>query len=137
MRLLKPLSERLRVPVDCRELAEVVAREHGHIHQCLGFSAAALQRLLERLDAFRKPDRLGAIVLACECDARGRLGLHDQPYPQAQRLIQAHAAAQSVATAPLAADAQARGLRGPAIATVIHEARVSAVAQALSQPAQN
>jgi tRNA nucleotidyltransferase (CCA-adding enzyme) len=136
VRLLKPLSERLRVPVECRELAEVVAREHGHVHQCLGFSPAATQRLLERLDAFRKPHRLADILLACECDARGRLGLETQPYPQAQRLMRAHAAAQAVSTAPLAADAQSRGLRGPAIAAVIHDARVAAVAQVLGSTAQ-
>jgi tRNA nucleotidyltransferase (CCA-adding enzyme) len=127
VRLLKPLSERLRVPTDCRELAEVVAREHGHIHQCLSFSAGALLRLLERLDAFRKPARLADILLACECDARGRLGLSEQPYPQAAHLTAAHQAAQAVATAPIAAEAQALGLKGPAIAKAIHEARARAI----------
>ena len=131
VRLLKPLSERLRVPTDCRELAEVVAREHGHIHQCLGFSAGALLRLLERLDAFRKPARLADILLACECDARGRLGLSEQPYPQAERLTEAHRAAQAVATAPIASEAQARGLKGPAIAQAIHEARTRAIEASL------
>jgi tRNA nucleotidyltransferase (CCA-adding enzyme) len=127
VRLLKPLSERLRVPTDCRELAEVVAREHGHIHQCLSFSAGALLRLLERLDAFRKPARLADILLACECDARGRLGLSEQPYPQATHLTAAHQAAQAVATAPIAAEAQALGLKGPAIAKAIHEARARTI----------
>ncbi|TBO29411.1 multifunctional CCA addition/repair protein [Aquabacterium lacunae] len=131
VRLLKPLSERLRVPTDCRELAEVVAREHGHIHQCLGFSAGALLRLLERLDAFRKPARLADILLACECDARGRLGLSEQPYPQAERLTEAHRAAQAVATAPIASEAQARGLKGPAIAQAIHEARTRVIEASL------
>ncbi len=131
VRLLKPLSERLRVPTDCRELAEVVAREHGHIHQSLGFSPAALLRLLERLDAFRKPARLADILLACECDARGRLGLSQAPYPQAAHLRTAHEAALAVPTAPIAAEAQARGLKGPAIAGAIHEARQQAIATAL------
>jgi tRNA nucleotidyltransferase (CCA-adding enzyme) len=131
VRLLMPLSERLRVPTDCRELAEAVAREHGHIHQCLGFSAGALLRLLERLDAFRKPARLADILLACECDARGRLGLSEQPYPQSAHLTAAHRAAQAVATAPIAAEAQARGLKGPAIAKAIHEARTTAIQAAL------
>ncbi len=132
VRLLKPLSERLRVPTDCRELAEVVAREHGHIHQCLSFSAGALLRLLERLDAFRKPARLADILLACECDARGRLGLSEQPYPQAAHLTAAHQAAQAVATAPVAAEAQALGLKGPAIAKAIHEARARAIEACLA-----
>ena len=86
VKLLLKVCERLRVPSDCKELAEVVAREHGNIHRCSGFSPAALVRLLERCDAFRKPQRFADILLACECDARGRLGLQDTPYPQARRL---------------------------------------------------
>ncbi|MFZ3220120.1 MAG: multifunctional CCA addition/repair protein, partial [Rhodoferax sp.] len=73
VRLLKPLCQRLRVPVDCHELAQVVTREHGNIHRSATLNAAAIVRLLERCDAFRKPARFADILLACECDARGRL----------------------------------------------------------------
>ena len=70
VRLLRGVGERLRVPVDCRELAEVVAREHGNIHRSLDLGAEALLRLLERCDALRKPARFAQALLACECDAR-------------------------------------------------------------------
>ena len=132
--LLRSVCERLRVPVDCRELAEVVAREHGHIHQSEGFGAEAVLRLLERLDGFRKPARVTQILLACECDARGRLGLSEQAYPQAERLQRALAAALAVDTAPVAAAAAAAGARGPAIAQAIHAARAAVVATALTPP---
>ena len=33
VKLARALGERLRVPTDCRELADVVAREHGHVHR--------------------------------------------------------------------------------------------------------
>jgi tRNA nucleotidyltransferase (CCA-adding enzyme) len=122
-RLLKALCLRLRVPNDCSELAEVVAREHGNIHQSSEFGAAALVRLLERCDAFRKPERFADILLACECDARGRLGLNEQPYPQRQRLLGALTAAQSVNTAEVAAAAEAQGLSGAAIGQAVHTAR--------------
>jgi tRNA nucleotidyltransferase (CCA-adding enzyme) len=135
VRLLGPLCERLKVPKDCRELADVVAREHGHIHASLGFSAAATVRLLERCDALRKPARFADVLLACECDARGRLGYEELPYPQRERLLQALAAAQSVDTAAVAAAAAARGAQGPAIGAAVHAARVAAVEQAgLSAP---
>jgi tRNA nucleotidyltransferase (CCA-adding enzyme) len=127
--LLKALSERLRAPADCRELAEVVAREHGHVHQCEGLSATALVRLLERLDAFRKPQRMPLIVLACECDARGRLGFEERPYTQGPHLMRAMAAATSVVTAELAQRAMAQGQQGPDIAKAIHRARIDAVAK--------
>ena len=126
-RLLKTVCERLRIPTDCRELADVVAREHGNIHRSGDLNAAALVRLLERCDAFRKPQRFQDILLACECDARGRGGQADSAYPQASRLSAALAAAQSVATNVIAADAMANGVSGKNIGELIHMARVEAV----------
>ena len=125
--LLKALCLRLRVPKDCSELADVVAREHGNIHRSSEFGATALVRLLERCDAFRKPERFADILLACECDARGRLGLNEQPYPQRQRLLGALSAAQSVNTAEVAAAAEAQGLSGAAIGQAVHTARTLAL----------
>ncbi|MDP2164430.1 MAG: multifunctional CCA addition/repair protein [Hydrogenophaga sp.] len=136
-RLLKELCARLRVPVDCRELADVVAREHGHVHASANLSAAALVRLLERCDAFRKPARFHDIVQACECDARGRLGHEESPYPQRDWLARALACAQTVDTASVAAQAQADGLSGPRVGERIHAARVAAVAAGLGPGAAN
>ncbi|MDR7093271.1 multifunctional CCA addition/repair protein [Hydrogenophaga laconesensis] len=130
-RLLRGVCERLRVPNDCRELADVVAREHGNIHRSSEFGAGAVARLLERCDALRKPARFQEVLLACECDARGRLGLEEQPYPQRERLARALAAAQSVDTATVAAQAQADGLSGAKVGQRIHQARVDAVARSL------
>ena len=127
-RLLKDVCERLRVPNDCRELADIVAREHGNIHRSAELGAAALVRLLERCDAFRKPARFDEALLACECDARGRLGYYDAAYPQRQRLRQALHAAQSVDTSQVAGAAQAAGADGPQIGEKVHGARVAAVA---------
>jgi len=125
--LVRQLSARLRVPTECRELAEVVAREQGNVHRSGEFGAAALVRLLERCDAFRKPARFDDVLLACECDARGRLGLSDAPYPQRPRLRAAQGAALKVDTAEVAAHAALRGLAGPAIGAAVHAARVDAV----------
>ena len=126
-RLLKGLAERLRVPTDCRELADVVAREHGNIHRSESLAAAATVRLLERCDAIRKPARFTQVLQACECDARGRLGFEDAAYPQAARLQRALDAALQVRTDTVAADAAKRGLKGPKIGEAVHAARVGAV----------
>lgn len=127
--LLKPLSERLRVPNECRDLALLVAREHGNLHQVMKMGAAALVRLLERADALRKPGRFAEMLQACESDARGRLGLEMQPYPQAERLRRALLAARSVDAGQVAA-----GLRGnpEGIREAVHRARIAAVAAELS-----
>jgi tRNA nucleotidyltransferase (CCA-adding enzyme) len=126
--LLRDVCARLRVPVECRELAEVVAREHGNVHRSGELNASALVRLLERCDALRRPDRFSDVLLACECDARGRLGSGESPYPQRARLAQALAHAQGIDAAAVVADAQARGLGGSALADVVRAARVRAVA---------
>ena len=89
-------------------------------------------RLLERCDALRKPGRLPDILQACECDARGRLGMEENPYPQRPRLLAVLAAAQSVVTREIAAKAAAKGLAGPQVGDLIHQARVQAVAQWLA-----
>jgi tRNA nucleotidyltransferase (CCA-adding enzyme) len=130
--LLRSLAERWRVPTECRELAEVVAREHGNIHRSLEFGAAALLRLLERCDALRKPARLDLVLLACECDARGRRGREELPYAPRPRLLQAQALALDVDTAQVAAEAMARGKQGPAIGEAIHAARVRALEAGLA-----
>jgi tRNA nucleotidyltransferase (CCA-adding enzyme) len=126
----KGICERLRVPVECRELTDVVAMEHNNIHRSPEFGASALVSLLERCDAFRKPQRFANVLLACECDARGRLGLQEAAYPQRPRLLGVLAAAQAVVTQLIAEDAQAKGLSGKDIGESVHKARIQAVSQA-------
>jgi tRNA nucleotidyltransferase (CCA-adding enzyme) len=128
VKLLQAVCERWRVPVELRELAEVVAREHGNIHRSAELGAAALMRLLERCDALRKPQRFTQVLEACECDARGRLGFEDRPYPQRARLQAALDAALAVATRPIAQAAAAAGATGPAIGEAVARARTAAVA---------
>jgi tRNA nucleotidyltransferase (CCA-adding enzyme) len=130
VKLLQKVCERLRVPTDCKELAEVVAREHGNIHRSAELGPEALMRLLERCDAIRQPERFERALQACECDARGRLGFDDAAYPQADRLLKAQQAALSVETAPIAQAAAAQGLKGPKIGEQIAKARIQAIALA-------
>jgi tRNA nucleotidyltransferase (CCA-adding enzyme) len=133
-RLLRGLCERLRVPIDCRELADVVAREHGNIHRSGTLGATALVRLLERCDAIRKPQRFAEVLLACECDARGRLGLDGAPYPQAARLQGVLDTVLAVDTQPIAEHAMAQGHSGRKVGEIIHAARTQAVARYLGLP---
>ena len=115
VKLLREVSTRLRVPVDCKELAEVVAREHGNIHRSGEFNAAAIVRLLERCDAFRKPARFAEVLLACECDGRGRLGFEESAYPQRQRLLQSLQAAQTVTSENAINNIAVKAINTPAI----------------------
>ncbi len=132
VKLVHAVCERLRVPTDCRELAETVAREHGNVHRSESLDAAAVMRLLERCDAWRRPQRFTELLLACECDARGRAGFEQQPYPQRERLQRALDTALAVDTAAVSAQALAQGRKGPAIGDAIRHARLAAVAASLS-----
>ncbi len=130
-KLTRALCERWRVPVACKELAELVAREHGNIHQSLGFGAEAVLRLLVRCDALRRPERFLLALQACECDARGRLGKEDEAYAQGPRLASLLKAAQSVDSAAVSAQALQDGITGPAVGQRLDAARVAAIAAAL------
>ena len=126
-RLAATLAARLRVPGPCRELGDVVAREHGHIHASADLGAAATLRLLERSDALRRPERFTQVLLACECDARGRLGLEATPYAPRERLAAALRAVQAVDAAAAAEAALARGATGPAVGDAVRQAREAAL----------
>ncbi len=132
-KLVVALVRRWRVPRDCAELADVVAMEHGNIHRSLDLSPAATLRLLQRCDALRRPERFTEALLACECDARGRLGLHDTPYPQAERLRQALRVALAVDAGAVAQSASTQGAKGPQIARAVDAERERAIA-ALAGP---
>jgi tRNA nucleotidyltransferase (CCA-adding enzyme) len=130
--LVREMSSRLKVGTDCIELAELTAREHGNVHRSGDLRAAPLVRLLERCDAWRRPERFAQLLLACECDHRGRLGLEERAYEPRPRLWQVLQWARKVDTAEVSAKALARGGKGPEIAEAIHQARVLAVNAALT-----
>ena len=137
LNVLRKVCERLRVPTDCRALAEVVAREHNAVHRSAGFDAAALVRLLESCDALRRPERWDEILLACECDARGRSGLQNVTYPQRARLNSVRLWASEIDSAAVAEQAVSQGLQGVAIGDAVHAARVAAVQARMANEPQS
>jgi tRNA nucleotidyltransferase (CCA-adding enzyme) len=122
--LVRALSERIRVPADCRDLAIAVAREHGIVHRALELRPGTLVELLERVDAFRRPERFEEFLQACECDFRGRPGYENQAFPATDYLRQALRAARGVDAGAVAKNAEP-GKIGDAVLL----ARVAAVAE--------
>jgi len=125
--LIETLCERLRVPVACRELALAVAKWHTHVHRALELRPETLLKVLEQCDAFRRPERFDAMLRACECDARGRLGFEDRSYPQAERMREAAGAAAAVNTGDIARSAP----KSDQIRQLVHQARLAAIRGAL------
>jgi tRNA nucleotidyltransferase (CCA-adding enzyme) len=130
-RLARDVSQRLKVPTEAAELAVLVAHEHTNIHRAVDFGAAAIVRVLERCDAFRRPQRFHDALLACEADARGRLGFELVAYRSGPCLRAALVAANSIDATEVAAQAQSKGAKGPQIADAIRAARTDAVGRAL------
>ena len=122
--LTEALCQRLGVPTRHRELALQVARFHGVCHRAAELRPATLLKVLEAVDAFRRPERLDDFLLACECDARGRAGHEQDRYPQAEIFRRAQSAAASVQAATLLAE----GLKGEALGQALRQARVAAIA---------
>lgn len=118
----------LRLSTECRELAQLLARERGNIERSNELAAAELVELLERCDALRKPQRFEQLLLACECVARAKPGSATRlPSSRRVRLLAALATIQGVATSSLATAALATGASGKQIGGLIHLARIEAL----------
>ncbi len=122
--LLRQLEMRLPIPRALMTLALRVARHHGLAHSAQALKPATLYKLITAVDGLRQPEQFEQFLLACEADARGRTGLEQQPYPQADLLRNALRAAQSV---PAADVARKTGLEGPQLGRKLREARIAAI----------
>jgi len=94
--LIKKLCLRLRIPAAHRQIAELVCQYHTHCHRAPELRISTILKVLESLDVFRRPERLDDFLLACEADARGRLGFEDSAYPQADIFKLSYQAANQV-----------------------------------------
>jgi len=122
VKLIGGLTKRLPVPNSCRDLGILAAEYHTHCHRAYELRADTILRVLESTDAFRRPGRFEQFLLTCEADARGRKGLEDRDYAQADLFRGALAAARGVDTAGIAAINQ-----GSKIPKAIRGARLTAV----------
>ena len=123
VKLIRAINQRCRAPKDCQELALQVGEFHTHGHRALELKAATLLKLLQGFDVFRRPQRFEEFIAACEMDARGRLGLEQRAYPQADYLRGAMQAARAVIAQPLLA----RGLKGAELGQALDQERLHAL----------
>jgi tRNA nucleotidyltransferase (CCA-adding enzyme) len=121
---IETLCARLKVPTQLRELAVIVSKFHTHVHRALELKPGTMLKLFEETDALRRPERFAEFLTACECDARGRLGLEDRAYPQAQLLRAAIAAVLPVSLT----ENERQGLAGPAYGDKLRDKRLAVLA---------
>lgn len=121
--LTRALCQRLRIPNMYRELGVLTARYHTYCHRALDLRPKTLLKLLQGMDALRKPHRFAQFLLACEADARGRLGLQQRAYPQPTLLARVRQAAAEISARPFVA----QGLSGLALADALQRERLAAI----------
>ena len=126
------VCDRLKVPTIIKQLSIAVCKEHLKCHQAFTLKAGTLWRLLQRLDVLRRPERVEAYVQACECDAKGRLGLEDRAYPQAQYILDAMHIVRNIKASDLPPE-----IRGPDIGEMLIQKRIEAIATFKQQTQQS
>ncbi len=124
--LVEAMSTRLKCPTKPTQLAKLVAELHIKVHTACSLKPKTIIKLFDKMDAWRKPERVEQVILACEADAKGRTGFENRDYPQADYLRRCLAAAQQVDIKSIVAS----GVKGPQIKDAIQRERqqkVSAV----------
>lgn len=125
LKLIAAVNQRFKVPRDCAELALLVGQYHTHGHRALELKPSTLLDLLQSFDVYRRPQRFEEFVACCEMDARGRLGLEDRAYPQADYLRAAAQAAREVAVQPLLE----QGFKGPELGEALKRERLKVLTE--------
>ena len=123
---LRALCRRLKVPKAHQQLAERVCRQHLNCHRAAEMRPAKVLKLIVAVDGLRQPERFEQFLLACEADARGRLGMEGEAYPPRELLRVCREAAAAVSTDPL----REQGLAGAELGAALEQARIRAVSQA-------
>jgi len=118
------MCARLKVPSECRDLAVMTAREHGNVSRTIEQLPDAVVGLMERCDAFRKPQRFIDMLHAAACDHYGRAGFEALPFPQFAYFLAALSSAQTVNGGQIA---QSYMNQPQQIPVAIREARIAAV----------
>ena len=131
--LILEMGARLRIPNAYLGLARLVAQWHGHCHRALELRPATILKLIEAIDAWRRPQRLEDFLTACEADYRGRKGYFERDYPQAARVRDMAAVAGQVTAESLDLD----GLKGDEIGARLSAARCQAIKHALRPKAEH
>ena len=125
--LVESLCDRLKVPKRYRELALAVTQYHGHYHRAEEMRPSTILKMLEGVDAFRRPERFEDFLLACEADQRGRSGFEETHFTQGDTLRSAFRAACGIEVQAILDE----GFSGPEIKKAVQQQRTAAIETAI------
>lgn len=124
VKIIKKLCERVRVPNEYKELALLVCEQHSNVHRAAELKPSTKLKILNKLDVWRKPERLEEVLICCQADHAGRLGCEGNPYPQKDIFEEAFKAALSIEVKDIITD----GFQGKAIRDELEKRRIEAIA---------
>ncbi len=124
-KIIDKLCKRYRIPNKYRELAISVSKFHLDCHRIQEMKPKTVLKKLEKLDAFRRPDRFQQFLISCKADARGRATFEDRDYPQEEYFMAALNAANEVDSKSL----QEQGFEGKALGEEIKSQRIENIKQ--------
>ena len=110
-----------------RELAVLVTHYHLHYFRIGEMRPETILKTLEKLDAFRRPERFEKFIVACEADSRGRAGYENHQPEQSDLMRRAYQAAAAI-TAIVLEDS---GLQGAELGKAINQQRIASIAETL------
>lgn len=122
---VKAVNQRCKAPRECQELALLTCEYHTHCHRAQELKPGTLLRMFKAFDIYRRPERFEQFLGACEADARGRTGLEQRDYPQADYLRGAADAARSAEVQGLLE----QGFKGAELGEQMEKERLRLVAE--------
>ena len=125
--IIGSFCERYKIPNKYHDLAACVSEFHIDCHQIQEMEPKEILERLEKLDAFRRPERFKKFLIACESDSRGRAGFEEKEFPQAKYFLNALEISRGVNVDLLAN----KSLKGKELGEALRKERIKILEEAL------
>ena len=125
--IIDSFCERYKIPNKYHDLAVCVSEFHIDCHQIQEMQPKEILERLEKLDAFRRPERFKKFLIACESDSRGRAGFEEKEFPQAKYFLNALEISKDVNVDLLTN----KGLKGKELGEALRKERIKILEEAL------
>jgi len=125
--IINSFCERYKIPNKYRDLAVCVSEFHLVCHQIQEMKPEEILESLEKIDAFRRPERFKQFLTACESDSRGRAGYEEKEFTQARYFLNALEISKNVNVNLLAN----KGLKGKKLGEALKKEQIKILEKAL------
>ena len=129
MPIVRAICKRLGLSKDISELSVLMCELHLRCHRLPDMRPKKIHALILKLDGIRRPDRVKKFAHACESDAKGRLGLENNEYPQRAMLINCAGVASNISAKRFVE----KGIKGLALGEAMRIEQIQAIRNFLKQ----